>query len=163
MYRIRIFDMRKIIVLFLPMMFLLSCGIDVPELNVSLRPPMGLSVKYITNSVRIEFWGFNDEDYFSGYVVFVSDRYDEIVDPVKSISEKPKIPDLNTRQLPTFSVLPESRPKLYIFEIPLDAIDDRGSYAFLGRIECYVAVAAYSVSKKIFSPLSNITNVVLTN
>lgn len=57
MYRIRIFDMRKIIVLFLPMMFLLSCGIDVPELNVSLRPPMGLSVKYITNSVRIEFWG----------------------------------------------------------------------------------------------------------
>ncbi|MEN2997766.1 MAG: hypothetical protein ABDH28_01835 [Brevinematia bacterium] len=143
---------------------LTSCGIDVPELVVTLRPPMGLKVWFTTNdTIKLEFWGFNDEDYFSGYVVFASSSYSEIADTTKSLGEKPKIPNMETRALPTFSVLPTSEPTNYVFELPLTVQSESGNIVFIKGFQYYIAVAGYSASKKIYSPLSNITNVVLTN
>lgn len=143
---------------------LISCGIDVPELTLTLRPPMGLKVSFTTNdTIRLEFWGFNDEEYFSGYVVFVSENYNDLADPTKTFVDKPKIPNNETRSLPTFSVSPTSEPTNYVFELPLNTIGENGNILFIKGFEYYFAVSAYSSSKKIFSPMSNITNVVLTN
>ncbi|MFN4245663.1 MAG: hypothetical protein ACK4F9_05900 [Brevinematia bacterium] len=158
--------MLRLLYFFILAIFLSSCGIDVPELVESLRPPMGLKVVFTTNdTVRLEFWGFNDEDYFSGYVVFVSGNYNSIADVTTPISEKPKLLDFQTATLPTFTSLPTSEPNSYVFEINLSSVvvNDKGEKVFLRGFEYYVAVAAYSLSKRIYSPLSNITNVILTN
>lgn len=144
--------------------FVCSCGMDVPELVTSLRPPMGLKVEFTTNDeVKLEFWGFNDEEYFSGYVVFVSSMYNDIADPAKSPFDKPKILNVETRSLPTFSLPLVGEPTNYVFRLPVNIQDENGNIVFIKGFMYYVAVAAYSSSKKIFSPLSNITNVVLTN
>ncbi|MCX8028759.1 MAG: hypothetical protein N2712_02065 [Brevinematales bacterium] len=156
--------MFRILVILLSIILLYSCGIDVPELEVKLRPPMGLVASFTENdTVKIQFWGFNDEDYFSGYVVFVSGYYNDIADISKPLSDKPKIPDNQTGVLPTFSIQPTSEPKLYTFELPLTTRNEKNEIVFIRNLEYYIAVASYSSSKKIFSPLSNITNVVLTN
>ncbi|MCS7299778.1 MAG: hypothetical protein RMJ37_07490 [Spirochaetia bacterium] len=156
--------MRKVVLVIVLVFFFISCGIDIPEIEVKLRPPMGLKASFTTNdTVMLEFWGFNEEDYFSGYVVFVSAYYSDIADTTKPLSEKNKIPDNQTGTLPTFSVLPTTSPQKYRFELPLTTKDEKNNLVFFRGVEYYIAVASYSSSKKIYSPLSNITNVVLTN
>lgn len=156
--------MYRIVSVVVFVLLFISCGIDVPEVEVKLRPPMGLKVSFTTNeTVMLEFWGFNEEDYFSGYVVFVSPYYNDIADTTKPLSEKNKIPNDQTGTLPTFSVLPTTSPQIYRFELPLTVKDEKNNLVFFKGLEYYVAVASYSSSKKIYSPLSNITNVVLTN
>jgi len=143
-------------------LFLSSCGIDLPEVTSKLRTPMGLVVYSSNDSFVLEWWGYNNEDYFSGYVVFVSGNYQEISDPSKSPIEKPKILS-PSGSLPTFSFLPANEPTKYTVMLPINTtVDDRGNKLFL-NFQYYFAVAAYSSSKGIFSPISNITNGVVSN
>lgn len=150
--------------LLINLLLLYSCGIDVPEIEVRLTTPKGLKVEFTTNdSIKFTFWGYNNEDYFSGYVVFVSSNYSDLSDPTKPLGDKGKIVNQISRTLPTFVIGPFSEPKKLSFELSLDARDENGNILFYKGFNYYFAVAAYSSSKKIFSPMSNITNAVLTN
>jgi hypothetical protein len=155
---------RLLTALILPplIFFLYSCGIDLPEVTTKLRTPMGLVVYSSNDSFVLEWWGYNNEDYFSGYVIFISEDYQKIADPSKPITEKPKI--LNpSGSLPTISLQPTTEPTKYTAVLPITTIADDKGNRFFPNFQYYFSVAAYSSSKGIFSPLSNITNGIVSN
>ncbi|MGB9621822.1 MAG: hypothetical protein ACPL4C_05250 [Brevinematia bacterium] len=156
-------DLRLFLLVFV-ILFLYSCGIDVPEVDLKLNAPKGLKVEFTTNdTIKFNFWAYNNEDYFSGYVVFFSSNYSDLSDPTKPLIDKPVVVNQVSFTLPTFTVEPFYEPRELSFELPLNSKDVNGNTIFYRGFSYYFAVSAYSYSKKIFSPMSNITNVVLTN
>ncbi len=151
--------MNRLFLVLFSSILLYSCGIDVPEIETKLKTPLGLTtLSTPSNTIILEWWGYNDEEYFSGYVIFISQNYDEIADITKPPSQKPKLLNENNT-VPTISLSPATYPRLIRVEITKDI----NNIPLLPNIRYYFAVAAYSISKNIYSPLSNITNGITTN
>ncbi len=126
-----------------------------------LDPPLGLTAKQnSTNSVFLEWWGNNRETYFSGYVIFLSTNLSDISNNISYSNhlDKPFIKN-SSGNLPTVIHQPTTLATKYSYVLNTTP---NGSSLTLGTIY-YIAVAAYSSSKGTFSPLSNITNFILTN
>jgi hypothetical protein len=70
-----------------------ACGVEDYNYEIKLKPPLGLYAMNWTNvttnsgvvssnaSIRITFWTFNDESYFSGYSVYIADTIDDLTKP----------------------------------------------------------------------------------
>jgi len=153
--------LRKGFLLIFPVFLLTSCVIGSVYQGFPLDPPLGLSAyQFSSNSIKLEWWGNNSESYFSGYVVFITTNSNELYVGRDSTNhfDKPYITN-STGSLPTVQVPTTTFTSKYTYEI--NTLPN-GSNLTVG-VTYYVAVSAYSASKSTFSPLSNITNITLTN
>ncbi|MCX8029155.1 MAG: hypothetical protein N2712_04075 [Brevinematales bacterium] len=138
-----------------------GCVIGAMQYNFPLNPPLGVYLKQVsTNQIEIRWWGNNSENYFSGYVVFITTNSNEIYRDRNSTNQfdkpylKGNFGDIPTVFAPVSSV---TREYYYIITNLPDGSKLTTSTLY------YIAVASYSSSKRVFSPLSNITNITLTN
>jgi hypothetical protein len=126
-----------------------------------LDPPLGLiAYQASSNSIKLEWWGNNSESYFSGYVVFITTNSNDLYTNRDSTNhfDKPYIAN-STGSLPTIQAPTTTVTSKYTYEV--NTLPN-GSNLVVG-VTYYIAVSAYSASKSTFSPLSNITNITLTN
>lgn len=72
--------------IFVLLLFAASCGIESPEATVDLAPPLGVSVTEVSNQMIVHFWGYNNEDYFSGYQIYISDNPANLVGDIPPLS-----------------------------------------------------------------------------
>lgn len=138
-----------------------GCVIGALQVGFPLNPPLGLEVSQeSSNKIRAKWWGNNGEAYFSGYVVFISTNSNDLYFGRNSTNHfsKPYVLS-SSSNLPTVPAPISSVTKEFSYTIsylpdwsPLES-----------GVEYFVAVSAFSVSRKTFSPLSNITNIVLSN
>jgi hypothetical protein len=154
--------MKKVIAfLFLSLLLISSCVIGSIVQGFSLDPPLGLvGYQLSSNSIEIEWYGNNGESYFSGYVVFITTNSNDLYLNRDSTNhfDKPYLTN-SSGGLPTVSASITTVTTKYSYEIKNLP---NGSNLVVG-VTYYIAVASYSSSKSVFSPLSNITNVTLTN
>lgn len=61
------------------LLLLFSCAVENPESAIDLAPPLGLSVTNNSSAVEIRFYGFNNESYFTGYSIFISTNYSDLL------------------------------------------------------------------------------------
>ncbi|MGB9621438.1 MAG: hypothetical protein ACPL4C_03245 [Brevinematia bacterium] len=138
-----------------------SCIIGEIQSGFPLDPPLGLELTQVSNnSILSEWWGYNTESYFSGYVIFITTNSNDLYQDRNSTNHfnKPYLTN-SLGNLPTiFAPIPSTTTKysFTITQLP-------NGNPITTNITYYVAVAAYSASKSAFSPLSNITNITLTN
>lgn len=59
-----------------------SCGIESFEPVIGLTPPLGLTLSNISNMIRVQFWGFNNETYFEGYTIFMAVNQSDLVNNI---------------------------------------------------------------------------------
>ncbi|MFN4245250.1 MAG: hypothetical protein ACK4F9_03770 [Brevinematia bacterium] len=147
--------------IFLSLLFLPSCIIGAIQSGFPLNPPLGLELSPLeNNSINAKWWGNNQENYFSGYVIFISTNSNDLYINRNSTNhfDKPYLTN-SIGSLPTVSATISSITKEYSFTITHLPNGTR----ITNNVVYYVAVSAYSSSKKSFSPLSNITNITITN
>ncbi len=152
-----------LIISFLVLSFLVltSCVIGSIVGGFPLNPPLGLELYQIgSNSILATWWGNNEENYFSGYVIFISTNSNDLYSERNSTNHlnKPYITN-SLGSLPTVQASPSSITKQYSYTITQLPNGDK----ITNDVVYYVAISAYSASKKTFSPLSNITNISITN
>ena len=138
-----------------------SCIIGSVYQGFPLDPPLGLiAYQASSNSIKLEWWGNNSESYFSGYVVFITTNSNDLYTNRDSTNhfDKPYITN-STGSLPTIQVPTTAVTSKYTYQV--NTLPN-GSNLVVG-VTYYIAVSAYSASKSTFSPLSNITNITLTN
>jgi hypothetical protein len=138
-----------------------SCIIGSVYQGFPLDPPLGLiAYQASSNSIKLEWWGNNSESYFSGYVVFITTNSNDLYTNRDSTNhfDKPYITN-STGSLPTIQAPTTIVTSKYTYQV--NTLPN-GSNLVLG-VTYYIAVSAYSASKSTFSPLSNITNITLTN
>lgn len=155
---------RKIAVIFITLsgiLVLSSCIIGALQTGFPLNPPLGLEVyQEATNILKAKWWGNNNENYFSGYVIFISTNSNDLYTDRNSTNhfDKPYLLS-SSSNLPTVIAPISSITKEYNYTI---TSLPNGDPIQVG-ITYYIAVSAFSSSKQTFSPLSNITNITLTN
>ncbi|MCS7298782.1 MAG: hypothetical protein RMJ37_02315 [Spirochaetia bacterium] len=138
-----------------------GCVIGAIYQSFPLTPPLGLElVQKSTNQIEARWWGNNSENYFSGYVIFISTNSNDIYKDRNSTNHFDK-PYLNNSSggLPTviapISIITRD------FSFTITSLPNGSNITT--NITYYVGVASYSASRRTFSPLSNITNITLTN
>lgn len=144
-------------ILFLTAIVLTSCGIEGYEPIVELKPPLALNATIVSNKIHLEFWGLNDEDYFSGFQVYVADTKQKLLD-----GQGNKIPNkdgLDNKPTIWEDIGPVYAATKYTFDMSRDYDD---SDLIIG-LDYFFYIKAYSEEKLIQSPPSNITNVTYTN
>ena len=147
--------------LFVSSFLMSSCIIGSVYQGFPLDPPLGLiAYQASSNSIKLEWWGNNSESYFSGYVVFITTNSNDLYTNRDSTNhfDKPYITN-STGSLPTIQAPTTIVTSKYTYQV--NTLPN-GSNLVLG-VTYYIAVSAYSASKSTFSPLSNITNITLTN
>ena len=154
--------MNKLIVfLFVSSFLMSSCIIGSVYQGFPLDPPLGLiAYQASSNSIKLEWWGNNSESYFSGYVVFITTNSNDLYTNRDSTNhfDKPYVTN-STGSLPTIKAPTTTVTSKYTYQV--NTLPN-GSNLVVG-VTYYIAVSAYSASKSTFSPLSNITNITLTN
>lgn len=138
-----------------------GCIIGEIQSGFPLDPPLGLELTQLSNnSILCEWWAYNTENYFSGYVIFITTNSNDLYQNRDSTNHynKPYLTN-SLGNLPTISTPIPSITTKYSFTIT----QLPNGEPITTNIAYYVAVAAYSASKNTFSPLSNITNITLTN
>jgi len=106
--------MKKIISLLTFLIF--SCGIENPESAVEFGAPLGLQSWLSNSSIYISFYGFNNETYFEGYNVYISDNPADLVSFDK-LGRK-VLKDENSSNKPSIEMTPFSdAPRQFFFEI----------------------------------------------
>lgn len=138
-----------------------GCVIGAIQQGFPLNPPLGLElIQKSTNQIGARWWGNNSENYFSGYVIFISTNSNDIYKDRNSTNhfDKPYLTN-SSGGLPTLIAPISTITRNFSFTI---ANLPNGS-SITTNTTYYVGVASYSASKRTFSPLSNITNITLTN
>jgi len=104
------------ITFFLYLLFLTSCGIENPESAIEFAPPLGL-VSFLSNgSIWLQFWGYNNETYFEGYNIYISDNPATLVN--YDVRGERILQDETAKDKPTIEVNPFSDgPRLFTFEV----------------------------------------------
>ncbi len=141
--------MRFALLMFLIVLMGVSCGVESLEPDYSLNPPLGLTAESVSNGIKLSFWGLNEEDYFNGYVVYIGRKREDVIE--KKYKVKNDSNDLPTIIMGAFSVASN---------ITYVVTRDQDGNALLSGEVYYFAVAAYSKTKDVYSPISNITNAV---
>ncbi|MEN2998536.1 MAG: hypothetical protein ABDH28_05820 [Brevinematia bacterium] len=150
-----------VIILALSNFFVTSCVIGALQIGFPLTPPLGLELTQTeSNTIKAQWWGNNSESYFSGYVVFISTNSNDLYKNRNSTNhfDKPYLLS-STSNLPT--VIAPISPITRDYHYTITSLPD--GTPITTNIPYYIAVSAFSSSKKTFSPLSNITNITLSN
>lgn len=144
-------------------LFLLSsCGISGFEQEYVLAPPLGLKAETISNQIRLSFWAYNSEPYFSGYTIFMAASADTL-DQGKGI-RIPNDENYSTRATLWKGMQAMSEPTNLIYWVDQDLLkDDKNDTALVSGFNYYFSVRAYSEQYLIYSKDSNITNTVFSN
>lgn len=149
--------MKKIfIVSIFTILFFASCGIEGFEPIIELKPPLALTAKMYSNKIRLEFWGANDEEYFSGYDVYVSDTTENLKNEGK--------PYLNADELDNKATMWENiEPVSIATKYTYDIDETYDKKELVVGIDYFFFVRAFSEYYSFRSKPSNITNVLYTN
>lgn len=180
-----------------------ACDIEQAETVVSLNVPLGLSVSIYSrttnvlfgistntntfNIVRLQFWGHNNEAFFSGYNIFAADNlYDltnELTNPAGSYRKIPDsyqkasyLPSTNfvTNITPTNTNITTniSYPSLDLSydteevdettRYTVDIYYDEGFSNFVHGQEYYFHIKAYSIVYDTYGLPGNFTNMIYT-
>jgi hypothetical protein len=149
--------MKKIYFVLIALMFAFSgCGIEGFEPIVDLKPPLGLEVKIIDSEIYLQFWGLNDEEFFSGYNIYVAESAEDL-----RVQKGVKYPNADHREdKPTLwkNIRPVKVAKLYSFTVTEDYLDGESRNLIEGKGYNFY-VKAYSEQYMISSPPSNIDGV----
>ena len=149
--------MKKILIVSIFIaLFLASCGIEGFEPIIELKPPLALTAKMYSNKIRLEFWGANDETYFSGYDVYVSDTIENLK---KEGKKYPNADELDNKSTIWENIQAVSVATKYTYDI--DKTYDQKELVV--GIDYFFYVKAFSEEYSIHSKPSNITNVRYTN
>lgn len=133
---------------------------------IKLSPMLDLkayitNVKTSTNTnfyIGLQFKGFNTEDYFSGYAVYVADNLYDLTNETNSFRMIPNASASNTTATVS-GLTPITDPNTYTYNIKYDT-----NYASLvPGASYYVFVKAFAYTYLVYSLPSNFTNVVYTN
>ncbi len=137
------------IILFLPLFFLQSCGVETYLEPDFLNPPGGLIAYSLDNKIKIKFYSSNNESKFDGFNVYISKE--------SSLKNRNILPVKNpsTGGIPTIikqskDIIP-SEP----IEIVLER-DSSGNYIENG-ITYYIIVKAHNIDNKLSLPSNEVS------
>ncbi len=155
--------MKKV---FLILIFLLiSCGIENPESAMEYAAPLGLEAIVSNDSIFLSFYGFNNETYFEGYNIYISENPAELQN--FSLLGRRLIKDESYTNKPTIEQNPFSDgPRKFTFTVNKDYKTTTNNINVISETlilsnTYYFTVRAYGngiLSKK----YSNITNCLYT-
>lgn len=151
---------KLLIVIIFFSLFLSSCVIGALQSGFPLNPPLGLQLRQEGMNIVAKWWGNNPENYFSGYVVFISTNPSDLYNNPNDTNhfDKPYMTN-SFGELPTVPAPISSITKEFSYTISY--LPDGST--LMANVTYYISVASYSASKRTFSPLSNIEEIVLTN
>ncbi len=153
-----------------------ACSVEDFNVAPSLKPPIGLVADFKTNIVTnivgsstnvstngdigISFFGLNDENYFTGYEIYIATNAAEISNENGSFRALPNkstnADATNSVSIEGSGVGPVTEATAYHFDI-----DEDTNHAALADGQMYfIKVKAYSRSMNVFSLPSNITNAI---
>ncbi len=140
-----------VIPLLLTILGLSACGIEKFEPPIKLVAP-AMENAIITNSTMIylTFWGYNKENYFSGYVIYVSTNN---TDWYKVLNHSLN-PDVITMPLTPNTI------GATIYDYCISNSSYIAPLSLVSGVTYYFHVKAYSSQYNVYSFPSNITNVV---
>lgn len=148
--------MRKLLLstLLLMILTLSQCGIQTFEPIIELNPPLALTAELLTdqypNRIQLQFWGLNNEEYFSGYNVYVADGPTETELAAAEVYPNPS----GDEDKPTVETPPVWEATLYTV-----ILEKEYDYTELENDEYYYFyVKSYSQEYNLTSDRSNYTN-----
>jgi hypothetical protein len=130
---------------------LLACGIEGFESLNDLHPPLALTASSSNSMIILSFLSFNDEEYFSGYNVFIG------LDETEVLDRKTPLRNEKTETLPTFPYPAAAEAR----RITLAISKNTNGQPFAIGAEYYVGVTAYNSRYLTNSRSSNVTNVMI--
>ncbi len=139
--------------IFAALLVLAGCGIETYQPVVNLSSPLGL-IAYETNSnaIVLQFWGENDETWFSGYDIYVAETQ---ADLQANNGMRLLNTDGKTDKPTIYNVPPMTSARQFTYTVSyytnFTPLQTGTTYFFF--------VKAYSQQYNIFSDPSNITNV----
>ncbi len=146
--------MKKKIFLFLFSFFILlliynACSVEQFEPPIKLVAPYPLIAYNSNQMILLQFYGDNKENYFSGYVIYISTNANSGWTNVKNAPG-----DSTTITMPLVTM---TAVNLFTYWIQSNIVDP----VILGQgANYYFYVAAYSAQYNVYSLPSNITNIV---
>ncbi len=154
--------MKKPALFFLLSFLLSSCGIEGFEAEYKLNPPLDLRAEVVSNEIRLTFWAYNSESYFSGFSIFMASSADDLQQ--KKGFRIPNKENYPNRATIWQNIQPMSEPTEFSYLVTEDLIrEDANNKDLISGFNYYFSVRAYSESYLIYSKDSNITNVIFSN
>lgn len=147
---------RKIFIFSIAAAFIMSgCGIAGFESLSAPNAPAGLTVSSSNRYIYIQFGAYNNEDFFAGYNVFISDQHwNDVILQKTAVTN-----DMTSKQLPTFKTNPSPEYR-YITIVVKYSTNDLG---FSPGTSWYVGVAAYDFNSQLNSSTSEVHKVTIND
>lgn len=152
---------KKIILSVILMTIAGACGIEGIQSVIRLNSPLGVKLESVSNNtaIKVTFWGLNDEDFFSGYDIYIAANTS-----AAEAGSGLKCQNLNMDwSKPTISGLsPVTVATQYTYVI-LYNVTNNTDYPFKTTIDYFIYVKAYSEVYNVHSGRSDYAVVHLTN
>lgn len=159
-----------------------ACGVEDYNYEIKLKPPLGLKAQNWTNIttnatvvssnmvIKITFYTYNDESYFSGYGVFLADTLADLTNESGSYRMMPNSKLLTNQStyygMTAVTTEPLLRTYLLTYDTITNAVITNITYQvavpFVNGQEYWIHVKAYSYTYLTYSLPSNPTNVVFS-
>ncbi len=152
--------MRNIILklLSIPFVFtvlLLSCGIETYQPIINLAAPMGLTAVNSNNSIFLQFYALNNEDYFTGYYIYMDILLADFPNAGFIVPNS----DGTTNKPTIFNVPPMSSVQSFTYFVSKYTNNQN----LIPETTYWFMVKAYSEQYNTYGDPSNYTNIVFAN
>jgi hypothetical protein len=122
----------------------MGCGIESVEPNITLAPPMAMTLSNVaTNCILVTFHGFNQETYFDGYYIYVTDSDSSAQQGNGYIVPPPE--GITFTNNPTMRVVPVTKEQVYTYTVSYFTNGPSGPVGFnYNAVRYYFYAKAYS-------------------